>query len=154
MLEPPHRRATASRYLTLRGDLIALCPDGPLWVDVEAFERAAATARRSREPAAYRSAIELYVGELLPEDRYEDWTLERREHLRASLALLVELAALHEERGEYQPGIDALRRALAEEPLDEEARAGLMRLLALRGGQREAILQYEALRKLSASRST
>lgn len=61
-----------SRYLPFRGDLLTLCPDGPLWVDVDAFEDAAATARHSREPAVYRAAVELYVGELLPEDRYKE----------------------------------------------------------------------------------
>ncbi|HYQ82990.1 MAG TPA: hypothetical protein VEP28_03105, partial [Rubrobacter sp.] len=70
-LEPAAPAKTASRYLTLQGELLALCPDGTLWVDVEAFERAADTARRGREPAAYRAAVELYVGDLLPEDRYE-----------------------------------------------------------------------------------
>src|SRR3712207_9485671 len=39
----------ASPCLRLRGELVALCPDGQLWVDVEAFEGAAATASRSRE---------------------------------------------------------------------------------------------------------
>ena len=39
-----------------------LCPEGDLWVDVDAFEEAVATARRSREPGAYRAAIELYTG--------------------------------------------------------------------------------------------
>jgi hypothetical protein len=43
---------------------------GELWVDVDAFEEAAATARRARDPAAYRAAVELYAGELLPGDRY------------------------------------------------------------------------------------
>ena len=77
-----------------------LCPEGDLWVDVDAFEEAAAIARRAREPGAYRAAIELYAGELLPEDRYEEWTQERRETLRQTrLRLLVELARLHEERG-------------------------------------------------------
>src|SRR5687768_14381159 len=44
-LESAAPENTASRYLTFRGELLALCPDGLLWVDVEAFERAAATAR-------------------------------------------------------------------------------------------------------------
>jgi DNA-binding SARP family transcriptional activator len=61
----------ASRYLTLSGE--QLLPHGELWVDVDAFEQAAETARRSRDPAAYRAAIELYSGELLPEERYEEW---------------------------------------------------------------------------------
>jgi DNA-binding SARP family transcriptional activator len=37
--------SAASRYLHLRDEWLALCPEGPLWVDVEAFEEAAATAR-------------------------------------------------------------------------------------------------------------
>ena len=48
-----------------------MCPQGHLWVDVVAFEEAVNTARCSKDPAAYRTAIELYSGELLPEDRYE-----------------------------------------------------------------------------------
>jgi DNA-binding SARP family transcriptional activator len=61
----PYPSAT-SRYLTLQDDQVALCPEDQLWVDVEAFEEAAAAARRSQDPAAYRTAIELYAGELLP----------------------------------------------------------------------------------------
>nr|MBA3472253.1 AAA family ATPase [Rubrobacter sp.] len=140
---------TASHYLALRGDLLALCPDGPLWVDVEAFENAAVTARHRREPAAYRAAVELYTGELSPEDLYEVWTQEKREELRRLYhALLVELAGLYEEREEYETGIEALRRVVAEEPSKEEAHAGLMRLYALCGQHREAILQYEQLQKV------
>jgi DNA-binding SARP family transcriptional activator len=50
-----------------------LRPNEPLWVDVESFEDAAGAARRARDPATYRAAIELYTGELLTEDRYESW---------------------------------------------------------------------------------
>jgi predicted ATPase/DNA-binding SARP family transcriptional activator/DNA-binding CsgD family transcriptional regulator len=138
----------ASSYLRLRGDLVVLCPDRPLWVDVEAFEGAAATARRIREPAAYRAALDLYTGELLPEDRYAAWAEEKREGLRLlHHTLLVELAALHEEREEYRPAVEALERAAAEEPTHEAARMGLMRLYAVNGRRNEAILQYGRLRK-------
>jgi predicted ATPase/DNA-binding SARP family transcriptional activator/DNA-binding CsgD family transcriptional regulator len=139
---------STNRHLQLQGDMLALCPDGTLWVDAEAFEEAAATARRSREPAAYRAAIELYTGELLPEDRYEEWTQERRAELqRTYLELLAELAGLHEEREEYEPAIGYLRLAVSEEPAREETHAGLMRLLALTGRRHEALLQYERLRE-------
>ncbi len=140
---PPN---TTPRYLQRQGALLALCPEGPLWVDVQAFEEAAATARHSREPAAYRAAVELYSGELLPEDRYEEWTQEKREELRQlRLALLVELAGLNEEREEYEPAIEALRQVLAEEPAKEEAHQGLMRLYAASGRRRRAIAQYHQL---------
>jgi DNA-binding SARP family transcriptional activator len=49
------------------GDTLAL-QDGA-WVDLDAFEAAAAEARRARDPVAYEAAIELYGGDLLPEDR-------------------------------------------------------------------------------------
>jgi DNA-binding SARP family transcriptional activator len=81
-LEPSAPAGAASGYLHLRGESLALSPAGPVWVDVEAFEEAAATARHAMEPAAYRAAIDLYAGELLPQDRYEAWAEERRAHLR------------------------------------------------------------------------
>jgi DNA-binding SARP family transcriptional activator len=77
----------ASRYLASKEERIALCPDVELWVDVETFEEA---------------AIELYVGDVLPEDRYEEWAEGRRgELVRTYLTLLVELAGTYEERAEY-----------------------------------------------------
>ncbi len=63
----------ASRLLASSGERIVLCPEGNLWVDVEAFEEAAGGARRTKEPAAYEAALDLYAGELLPENRYEEW---------------------------------------------------------------------------------
>ena len=141
--------ASGSResYLSLRDEHIILCPEGRLWLDVDAFEGAAATARRSKEPATYRSAIELYAGELLPEDRYEEWAEGRRVELRQLyLALLIEFAGLYEESGEYERGIEALRKATSEDPTLEEAHASLMRLHALSGRPEHALAQYERLR--------
>ncbi len=138
--------ALGTRYLASEEGWLALCPGGMLWVDVEAFEQAAATARREREPAAYSAALELYAGELLPADRYEEWAEDRRQQLRRlDLALLVELADIYEERGEYGPAIEALTTVTAEEPAHEEAHAALMRLYALSGRQAEALRQYERL---------
>lgn len=135
-------------YLLLRGDLLSLCPDSPLWVDVQAFEEAATVARRFRDPAVYRAAIELYASELLPEDLYEEWTQEKRYELRATyLTLLLEMAGLYEEREEYGPAIEALGRVVAEDPGSEESHVGLMRLYASSGRRREAILQYARLRE-------
>jgi DNA-binding SARP family transcriptional activator len=118
-------------------------------VDVEAFEQAAATARHAAlEPQAFRAAIDLYSGEILPEDRYEVWLEERRAQLRELyLSLLMELAALYEERREFGEAIEALRRLVTEEHTHEGAHVGLMRLYALSGRRREALSQYERLRE-------
>lgn len=144
-LEPAPMTAT-SRYLVFQGELLTLCPDGPLWVDVEAFVDAAAAARRSRETSAYRVALDLYAGDLLPEDRYEPWAEDRRRELRTVyLALLVELAALYEEQGEPGPAIEALQEVVANERTHEEAHSGLIRLYATTGRRQEALLQYHRL---------
>ena len=137
-----------SGYLASEDESLVLCPGGDLWVDVDAFEEATAAARRSREPAAYRAAIDLYAGQLLPEDRYEEWAEPRRDELRSlRLALLVELAGLYEERGEYASAVEALRRVVAEEPTNEDTHAGLMRLYALSDRRPQALAQYERLRQ-------
>ena len=150
-LEPSalNSSSATSRYLRLRGEQLTLCPDSPLWVDVEAFEDAGTTARHAPlEPAAFRAAIDLYAGELLPEDRYEPWVEERRaEQRELYLSLLLELATLYEERKEFELVIEALGRVVAEEPTHERARVGLMRPYALSGRRREALRQYERLRE-------
>ena len=138
---------SSGRYLNLKDEHIVLCPEGRLWVDVDAFDDAAATARRSRNPATYRAAIGLYADELLPEDRYEEWAEGKRNELRQLyLALLIELAGLYEGRGEHALAVEALRRAVTEEPTLEEAHASLMRLHALSGRPERALAQYERLR--------
>jgi predicted ATPase/DNA-binding SARP family transcriptional activator/DNA-binding CsgD family transcriptional regulator len=135
------------RYLSLRDEQLILCPAEQLWVDVDAFEEATTAARRSRDPATYRAAIELYAGELLPEDRYEEWAEGRRAELRQLyLSLLIELAGLYEGRGEYAPAVEALGKATAVEPTLEEAHVSLMRLHALSGKPERALAQYERLR--------
>ncbi|HEX5914748.1 MAG TPA: hypothetical protein VFY54_16635, partial [Rubrobacter sp.] len=61
--------AEGSRYLASQDESLVLCPEGEIWVDVDAFEEATATARHARDPGAYRAALELYTGELLPANR-------------------------------------------------------------------------------------
>ena len=88
----------------------------------------------------------MYAGELLPEDRYEEWTEEHRRRLREiHLSLLLGLAHLREEREDHDLAAEALGEVLAEDPAREEAHVGLMRLHALRGRQGDALRQYERL---------
>jgi predicted ATPase/DNA-binding SARP family transcriptional activator/DNA-binding CsgD family transcriptional regulator len=144
-LEP--ERVADSHYLVSQDESLALCPRGELWVDVDAFEVAVATARRSQDPAAYRVAIELYPGELLPDDLYEAWVESRHRELGDTfLSVMIELAGLYEEGGEYGRGVETLQRYLSAEPTNEEAYAGLMRLHALSGRRQEALSQFEQLR--------
>jgi len=87
------RRALGSDVIEVRDELIALATG--VEVDVDRFEQAAVEARRARTPAAYRAALSVYGGELLPENRYDDWAAERRDELaELHAALGEELSAL------------------------------------------------------------
>jgi len=133
-------------YLRLQNDILTLCNEESLWVDVEAFMAAADQAHRGQDVAAYRPPLDLYTGDLLPGDRYEDWANSRRETLRQEFfSLLIELAQLYEASRDYEPAIETLRRALEKDPAHEEAHRGLMRLYALTGRRQQALRQYRIL---------
>jgi len=85
------RRALDAGAIELRDEVLFLDADA----DVDRFEAAAAHARGAGTAAAYRAALSVYGGELLPENRYDDWAIDRRERLAGLAAELErELAAL------------------------------------------------------------
>lgn len=134
-----------------RGELLCL-PEEQLTVDVDEFLAALDHARRTGEPDDYARAVELYRGELLPEDRFEEWAIQRREELQGEfVAVLEELAGLLEARGDLPAASRVARRLLAADPLREESHARLIRLHALAGRRGEALRQYERLRELLAA---
>jgi predicted ATPase/DNA-binding SARP family transcriptional activator len=134
--------------LELRDDVVALHADGPVEVDVRRFQQLTALARASRELADLRAAALAYAGDLLPEDRFEDWAARPREELRASFCdLLVDLAdAADAAGGPEAEAFDALQRVLAIDPLHERGVRGLMRRHAAAGRRSEALARYERLR--------
>jgi predicted ATPase/DNA-binding SARP family transcriptional activator len=138
----------AGRWLEVRDGVLALGAEPEVQTDVDAFEVAAATARERPSTQTCRRALDCYGGELLPEDRYEEWTAARREALRERhLTLLLTLSELHWADGEGAEAIEALQRAIVEDPLHEAAHRGLMRLFAAAGRQQQALAQYQQLRQ-------
>ena len=114
------RRALGADVIGVRQELLVL----DAAVDADDFERAAADARRAAAPSAYRAALTLYRGELLPENRYDDWAQARR----------AELAALH----------DALAAELAALPADDRLR-GLPADTSSFVGRRHELAELRAL---------
>ena len=147
------RRALGSKtnrgeWLALRNEVVNLAPPESLWIDVDAFEVAAEQAGAHKDTATYRAALDLYDGDLLPEDRYDDQINRRREALCAEYyALLLALAALHETQQQYEQAREALERVIASDPAHEEAHRALMRVLALSGHRQQALRQYQLLRE-------
>jgi len=146
VLEPDLVRGRRSNYLRLDDALLTLCSPSPIWIDSEVFLHACVYARESEDPHAFRAAVDLYNGDLLPEDQYMDWVATWREAIRQSyLDFLLDLAALHERRSELWAAIATLNRLVAEEPCHEEAHVRLMRGYARVGRRGDALRQYQRL---------
>jgi DNA-binding SARP family transcriptional activator len=147
ILEPDLPRGGTSSYLQLRHGVLALeAPEKP-WIDVEAFEAAARVARELRTARAYTAALQLYTGDLVPEDRYEDWVAAYRERLRGlRVTLLIGLAGAQEQAGDIAAAIETLQQVVASDPVHEQAHGILMRLWVHAGQRHLALRQYQVLR--------
>jgi DNA-binding SARP family transcriptional activator len=142
------RGALGADAVESAGDVLSL-PHERTRVDVAAWRAAVAEARRARDPALYADAVDRYGDGLLPDDRYEEWTIAARDELQAELvALLEELAALLEARGDVEEAVRVAGRLVALEPLRESGHLLLIRLHALAGRRGEALRRYELLRAL------
>lgn len=151
-LEPDLKSGSRSQFIITRDNIVALRAPGDVWVDACAFERRAVEAMRANDPKLFEAALDLYRGDLLPEDLYEDWAVPPRERLRGLyIDLLSRLARLREESGDHVAGIGLLQSLVAADPTNEEAHQRLMRLHALTGNRYGAFRQYrhcvEALRR-------
>ncbi|MBK8985917.1 MAG: transcriptional regulator [Chloroflexi bacterium] len=109
-LEPRRPARAPSAFVLRDGALYGLRPEADVWLDVAAFEEAAAAGDACLETDvaqaihAYRQALRLYQGDFLSECRYEEWCSEERERL---IAL-------------YLRSADRLAQALANAALWEE----------------------------------
>jgi DNA-binding SARP family transcriptional activator/tetratricopeptide (TPR) repeat protein len=131
------RRAAGTDLATLeRG--VARLSEG-VWVDVETFERAAA----SSSTEALSRAVELYAGPLLPDDPYSDALAARREGLRQRfIDIGLRLAKIQHEARDAEPCVRTLRRILVQDPALELAHQLLMRVLAETGRTGDALRQF------------
>jgi predicted ATPase/DNA-binding SARP family transcriptional activator len=134
--------ADGAALLASRGDLLVLAPEAE--VDVDLFELSAGRAEASGAARDLELAVAAYAGELLPEDRYEDWCAERRRLLAdRHVGLLLALAAARDPAG----ATELLHRAILADPLNEEAHRALIRAYAASGRRPQALAQYELLRQ-------
>lgn len=143
-LEPKLKAGADSQFILTQDQQVLLRAPGKLWLDVEEFERFAGEALKSSDPALGESALELYKGELLGEDIYEDWAAARREQLRMlHQQLLKHLARLHEARGDHRQSIERYNQLVVADPSNEDAHRNLMRIFAATGNRHQALQQYQ-----------
>lgn len=129
------RAAGRADAVVLSGDSVALFPGADVTVDALRFEELARVAVERGDERTAREALSWYRGELLPDDRYEDWAADRREllHLRRLDVLRV---------------VRAWRELAELEPTDEEAHVALMRNQLAHGDVDAALRQYGYLERV------
>jgi DNA-binding SARP family transcriptional activator len=129
----PGRRYPPDHYLVADTRTIALRPEH---VDVDLIEflriadRAIDLMARGDRAAALgplRRARQLYAGDFLEEDLYQDWAIDAREQARSRLlAVLRLLAMLATEQGDDESAGQYLAQLLERDPYDEDAWLGLI----------------------------
>lgn len=119
-----------------------------VWVDVTEFEQLSKTKTGQdpdRQIAQLKEALNLYRGEFLPEDRYEEWTILPRESLfRHFREVNLILAEHYLENRDFSLAIELLSPLLTRDPADEPVHRYLMRAYALSGRRHDALRQYQA----------
>ena len=129
----PGRRYPPDHYVVADPRAIALRPDH-VDVDLIEFLRVADQAidlmgRGDRAAAIgpLRRARQLYAGDFLEEDLYEEWAVEAREEARSRLLTVLRLLArLAAERADDESAGQYLGQLLEREPYDEDAWLGLI----------------------------
>ena len=145
VLQPELESAAQSFYLWFKDDFLVLNSGAVAWMDADAFEKMIQLGRQQGHSLDYYNmALELYKGEFLPEDLYEEWTQQRRHFLRKQyVELLKQVATLYIQQTAHQKAIATLNTLLHIEPTDEGAQRDLMRLYSLVGERHGAIRLYQ-----------
>jgi DNA-binding SARP family transcriptional activator len=145
VLEPDLPGKFPSRYLRVRDETIELALPPGSTVDFERFESLVADCLRNgdRSPHRLSDTLELYAGELFPEDRYADWATSRQESVaRMAADAGVAVAESLLESGDAIAARDAGTLALEHDPLDEDAVRISMRASIALGDRVDALRLY------------
>lgn len=134
--------------LQLRSGSLVLERDR-VWIDADEFRLKAHDALTSIDASAYDSAIALYGGDLLPEDRYSEWVVQPRQELQQLYVRLLESqAAIFEARQEYGTAVERLKRVLRIDPDKESVHRQLMSLYWSTGNRLDALREYRDLAQM------
>jgi predicted ATPase/DNA-binding SARP family transcriptional activator len=137
--------AGGPRLPRLRDGVLGLDADSELTIDLDEFEAAVHASLEGR-PGSHQQARQLYGGDLLPDDLYEEWADARRQALATSYRrVLADLAALRESEGRLDEAISALAEIFEHDQTDEDIARRLMRLEDKAGQRGSAVQRYASL---------
>lgn len=146
-LEPNLTKGSDSRFLLTQKKQIILDSPGSLFIDLDEFERLANYALKNNDLKTGQKAVELYRGELLIEDIYEDWIYARRESMQILFRkTATKVAGFYAAENNHQASIEILKKLVDDDASDEHVHLLLMRAYAETGSKYQALKQFEQCR--------
>ncbi|MFC9122963.1 ATP-binding protein [Streptomyces sp. NPDC057067] len=146
-LEPELLPRAASSYLVSDGAFLRLDP-ATVRIDADEAESSARAALTDGGVDALTAALDLFTGEILPEDRYARWADDRRSRLALLREqLLLRLGREHLDRGAAADAVSVAQQVLAASPAEELAHRILMDAWLRQGLRRRAVHQYHVCRE-------
>jgi DNA-binding SARP family transcriptional activator len=148
-LEPDPSRRDRSAFVLAKNGGYRLNPDA-VSVDADDFERVCSDGMRALADgdsttaiSRFETAVAMYRGDYLADDRYSEWAFAERERLRELVT--IPLRALAELRSDdLDAGIGYLKRLAEMEPFDNEIQRQLLVQLVKQGRRSRAVRQYHA----------
>jgi WD40 repeat protein/DNA-binding SARP family transcriptional activator len=151
-LRPKLTTLDACIHLEFDEECLFLLPVDGVSTDVEDFEKAARSALsragqiNNQTLTCCQDAIQLYTGDLLPDDGPSDLFYQRREQFRQLYVdLLLSFAHANLELNAFVPAIQALQQVIEIDPAHEEAHFQLMRAFALNDQRQMSLRQFQLL---------
>lgn len=142
-------------YILFTQGTYQINPEILLWLDVEQFELHWEKGRRLQTEGKQNEAIrefklaeELYKGEYLADDPYEEWTLLRREAFKdIYLNILIKLADYYLTNADYENCLVYCLKILDKDPCREDAYQRIMSCYSRSGLRNRALQWYEICQK-------
>jgi DNA-binding SARP family transcriptional activator len=142
-LEPNRVSYASPDFLVTDQQQIRLAANG-FWIDTEAFEQKAREGLKTNYQNLLESAAELYKGDLLADEPFEEWIIDRRERFRTLFhSVLRRLAEITEQNGNAEEAHFWLDKILQIEAADEKAHQAKIRLFIKQDERYLALRQYE-----------
>lgn len=140
----------AEPIIQFENDCYFLNPALSLWLDYRQFEQHVQTGQRleaggrlTEALTDYRLAEELYRGDFLEEDLYEDWTSAPREHWRNMYLELADCLSEHYlHQGNLAGAMALCEKILLLDNCNEQAHRRLMQCYQNQGQRHLAVRQY------------
>jgi LuxR family maltose regulon positive regulatory protein len=149
-----------SSHILLEEDQYRLCPTIGVWTDVEEFDlhfekgcSLEQAGRVSQAAEEYEKAVDLYRGDYLIEDLYEEWTaIERQRLANAYLEMLRFLSRYYIDVGHNRKSLKACYEILNKDPYHDKGHCLLMEYYAKNDMPTRALHQYSFYERMLRQR--